>query len=295
MESNYLIKEQLDPDSTRSTEPDACLEYSQYAERQPGVQEITVAEQEEIKFEGIPRIPLERKMVDGNRFYILDGIDMISVTSILKKLTQPGIDKWRNRIGNDQANIISSNAAEKGTIIHEICEMYLRHAQPTHDGATIHTEQQLNKFPLTSYIQTQFLDKCIEHQLCEYFNEAFLPMIKRISNVNYQEVQLYSRKYKYAGTVDCIAQFDNTLSIIDFKTSKNQKLKKYIDSYFLQTAAYSIAYHELTGINIEQLVILIGVATSPYSYQIFTENINNIYYKTGKSWKDSFIDLVSDK
>ena len=245
------------------------------------------------QFEGIPSIPLERRMIDGNRFYFLDGIGMVSVTSILKKVTQPGIDKWRSRIGNEQADMISYNAAEKGTIIHEICEMYLRHAQPTHDGASIDTEQP-NKFPLTLYIQKQFLDKCIEHELCEYFNEAFLPMLKRISNVNYQEVQLYSRKYKYAGTVDCIAQFDNTLSIIDFKTSKSPKFKKYIDSYFLQTAAYSIAYHELTGINIEQLVILIGVSTTPYSYQIFTENINNIYYKTGKSWKDSFIDLASE-
>lgn len=247
----------------------------------------------DIIYEGIPIVPFERISKSNNRYYIIDNIEMPSVTTILKKLSQSGIDKWKARIGINEANIICNNAAERGTIVHEMCEKYLQ--SKTNLCVSLEDENcnNNNLINIGKHLNPDYIQKCKEQDLCTYFNNSFRPMLLNISNIKYQEVQLYSRKHVFAGTVDCIADYDNIPSIIDFKTSQKPKLKKYIDSYFLQTAAYSIAYEELTGICIENLVILIGIA-STQKYQIFIENINNKWPMTGMSWKDSFIKLAND-
>lgn len=257
---------------------------------------------EDIVYEGVPSQPFDRLMINGNRFYVIDGnLYIPSVTTILKCVSQDGINAWRKRIGHEQANIISNSAAQRGTIMHEICEIYIKNQhqiqlkQVTLNSTATQACEESGSFDehisILPHITPSFVDEIRSKDLCTYFNHAFLPMLARISNVKYQEVQLYSRTHKFAGTVDCIADFDQVPSVIDFKTSSKPKLKKYISSYFLQTAAYSIAYRELTGINLENLVILIGV--HPNTHQVYIENINNIYPATGLSWRESLIQLAN--
>jgi genome maintenance exonuclease 1 len=74
-----------------------------------------------------------------------------------------------------------------------------------------------------------------------------------------QECPLYSNQLKVAGRVDCIAEFDGELSIVDFKTSGRVKERDEISSYFMQEAAYAIMFEERTGITINQLVTLMVV------------------------------------
>ena len=74
-----------------------------------------------------------------------------------------------------------------------------------------------------------------------------------------QETFLYSDKLKCAGQVDCIAEFDGELSIIDFKTSRKEKKEEWITSYFIQASFYAAAFLERTGIAIKQAVIIITV------------------------------------
>ena len=84
-------------------------------------------------------------------------------------------------------------------------------------------------------------------------------LLQRVDNIHAQEVPLYSKFLGLAGRVDCVAEFDGKLSIIDFKTSRLPKKKEWIKDYFLQACAYSIMWEERTGIPISQLVILIDV------------------------------------
>jgi genome maintenance exonuclease 1 len=95
--------------------------------------------------------------------------------------------------------------------------------------------------------------------------EMFLPLkpyLNRINNIHYQECALWSLKLEMAGRVDCIAEFDGVLSVIDFKTSKRIKKKEDIDSYFAQCVAYACMYEELIGRGIDQIVIIMAVENS---------------------------------
>ena len=87
--------------------------------------------------------------------------------------------------------------------------------------------------------------------------EQFKSFVEKIDNIRAQEVPLYSDALKMAGRVDCVADYDGTLSIIDFKTSKAEKKEEWIESYFAQATAYAIMWKEMTGETIEQVVILV--------------------------------------
>lgn len=211
-------------------------------------------------------IEYKRIMFQNNRFYNINSNWYPSVTSILKQLNEEGIEKWKQKIGKEQADIIIKNATERGTIIHLYCELYLK-----------------NNYSLKHINDNN-------ENLLNYFNKTFINSLNKITNIKMIEETLINHTYQYAGTVDCIAEFNNTLSIIDFKTSEKPKLINYITSYFLQTTAYSLAYKEMTGILIEQIVIIIGIY-STMETQIFTENINNNCTLFNLSWKDTFLKL----
>ena len=112
--------------------------------------------------------------------------------------------------------------------------------------------------------------------MCEYFlnnkevtkdNREFLPyclftqikdVIKtNINNIYAQECGLWSDKYKVAGRVDCIAEYNNIPSIIDFKTSKSERNDDWNLEYYIQASAYAEMFEERTGTPIEQIVILV--------------------------------------
>ena len=83
--------------------------------------------------------------------------------------------------------------------------------------------------------------------------------LNRIDNIRMQEAGLYSHQLKVAGRVDCIAEYNGVPAVIDFKTSNNNKDKSMIGDYFKQCTFYAIAWHELTGEAIEDIVILMNV------------------------------------
>ena len=89
------------------------------------------------------------------------------------------------------------------------------------------------------------------------FNQLRNRPLQRINNIHAQECGLYSDKYKVAGRVDCIAEYNNVLSIIDFKTSTSERNDEYNENYYIQTAAYAEMYEERTGIPTDQIVILV--------------------------------------
>jgi len=182
----------------------------------------------------------------GRKYYTETGAAYPSVTTVLGVLSRDSIKAWRKRVGNEEANKISGQAATRGTKIHLLCEKVL-------DNEEIDTSK------------ISLLD-------LEIWNE-FKPLLNRINNIHAQEIALYSDHLRLAGRVDCIAEFDGKLSIIDFKTSKKPKKKEWIENYFAQAAAYSIMYEERTGIPINRSVIMIAVEGD--DPQIFIERRDN--------------------
>ena len=84
------------------------------------------------------------------------------------------------------------------------------------------------------------------------------PYIDQINNIHCLETVLYSSKYKLAGQVDCIAEYNGKLSVIDFKTANKERKEEWIDNYFLQCTAYGLMYEELFKKEIDQIVVIIG-------------------------------------
>ena len=104
-----------------------------------------------------------------------------------------------------------------------------------------------------------------------------------------QECPLYSDYLGIAGRVDCVAEYNGKLSIIDYKTSGKLKKKEWIGNYFQQAAAYCVMFEERTGIPVDQIVIVVAVE-SESNAQIFVEKRDNYIgecMETMKIYKES--------
>jgi ATP-dependent exoDNAse (exonuclease V) beta subunit len=84
------------------------------------------------------------------------------------------------------------------------------------------------------------------------------PYVDQINNIHLLEAIMYSHKLTVAGQVDCVAEYNGKLSVIDFKTANKERNEEWIDNYFLQTTAYAIMYEEIFKTPIEQIVILLA-------------------------------------
>lgn len=189
---------------------------------------------------------LETETINGNRHYVTPNGKLPSITTVLSILSRDGIKAWRKRVGEAEANKISTKAARRGTKVHAMCEDYIN-----------------NDLDAKKYLPS---DR-------ETFNSLKPVLDEHLDNVYAQEVPLWSDYLGVAGRVDCIAEWDNKIAVVDFKTSRKLKKKEYISSYFMQAAAYAVMWEERTGIPINKIVILIAVdGEEP---QIFEERRDN--------------------
>ena len=178
-------------------------------------------------------LDLKTENVDGKRHYVTpDGNKYISITTLLSNLSKAGIPAWRKRVGAEEANRISTKASRQGTGVHSICESYIKNE----DG---------------------FLDGRMPNEV-EMF-QSIESLLDCIDDVHCVEGALYSDELKLAGRTDLIAEFDNQLAVIDYKTSRKIKTWEMCHSYFMQGAFYAMAYEERTGIPINNIVIIMAV------------------------------------
>ena len=149
---------------------------------------------------------------DGRRYVTLDGNAYPSVTTVLSIINEDKIAAWRAKVGEEKANRIGTQAANRGTAVHSIIEKYL-HNEDTSDFMP-HIQQSLQNLK---------------------------PLIdKHVTKVFATECPLYSDHLKLAGTCDAIVEWDGVPTIVDWKTSRRPKKKTDIPNYFAQLAAYAV-------------------------------------------------------
>ena len=190
---------------------------------------------------------LKAVTLESGRTYATPKGNYPSITTVLGKLSKEAIMAWRDRVGHDVANQISRKAAMRGTAVHALCELYVNN----------HPEYSRGVMP----------------NILHDFNRIKDILDTRIGVVYGQELPLYSDHLKVAGRVDCVAEFDGKLSIIDYKTSRKTKKKSWIEQYFMQECFYAIAWEERTGQPITQLVTIISVDDA--EPQVFIEHRDN--------------------
>lgn len=180
----------------------------------------------------IPKLGVEEN--DKGRFYITpSGHRYPSITTMLGKLNERKFLQWEEAVGVDEANRVKRHASARGTIVHSLIEDYINGTDINHR-------------------------KLMPHQL-QGFNAIRKSLDFSLGKVLLQEKAIYSDFLRLAGRVDCIAEFDGKLSIIDFKTSNKPKSLEDISSYFIQCAFYSAALYERTRKEAKQLVIIMAV------------------------------------
>ena len=176
---------------------------------------------------------LKRETIDGVRYYSVPDeeelLKFVSITSITSHYNKQIFLDWRKRVGNETADKITKAATTRGTDMHTLTEYYLKN-------------EELPKVPPIS----DFLFKISKGKL------------NKISKIRTLEGALYSKQLGIAGTVDCIAEYNDELAIIDFKTSKKPKPREWIEHYFVKAMAYGCMLYELTGISVKKLVIIMA-------------------------------------
>ena len=208
---------------------------------------------------------LKAKTTEQGRRYFVEGNAYPSVTTVIGEMKKKSILEWRRKVGEEEANSISKRATTRGNKCHKLAEDYLS-----------------NK-PLDRY-RDDVLSLGMFHQI--------RPYIDKINNIHALEESLYSHTLKLAGRVDCIAEYDNELAIIDFKTSTKYKREEWIQDYFSQETAYAIMFQELTGLKVKQLVTIIAVETG--TPQVFVKKDILTYVPKLKEYIDYYKDKHGD-
>ena len=177
--------------------------------------------------------PLDRETIDGVRYYDVPDTEgftkLVSITSVTSWINREIFRAWRAKVGNEQADKVTKAATSRGTDMHTLAENYL-----------------LNK------------DLPSVQPLSEFLFKQSKPKLDLIDNIHAIEKPLYSLKLGVAGTVDCIAEYEGELAVIDFKTSKKPKPRKWIDHYFVQCAAYACMLYEMKEIPVKKFVIIMS-------------------------------------
>ena len=178
-----------------------------------------------------PEIPkIKQVNIDGVRYYDTPDGTLISITSLLKNFTPQGILDWREAVGEEVANEVMRAAADRGSKVHKIIENCLSNK----------SENDLvgNYGELASRMFSQMI-----------------PAIDKIDRIRALEQGLYSTRFGIAGRVDCIAEYDKELTVIDFKTSTRKRDERN-ETHLVQASFYSLAWEERTGEKVNQIAIL---------------------------------------
>ena len=197
------------------------------------------------------------KRIDGMRFYEVDGKAFPSITTVLGAIPKPGLDAWRKSVGEEAAKWEMNRAARRGSATHTLVEQYLKGETPS-----IRDVLPLGMFRLLK------------------------PYLEQIDNIHALEQIMYSKKLTIAGQVDCIAEYNGKLSVIDFKTANKERTDSWNENYYIQCTAYAIMYEELFDTPIEQIVIL--QAGEDGSAKSFIKNKADYEEKLGKVIQDFY-------
>ena len=178
-----------------------------------------------------PEIPkIKQVNIDGVRYYDTPDGTLISITSLLKNFTPEGILEWRKAVGEEVANEVMRAAADRGSKVHKIIENCLSN-KPENDLVGNYGELAARMF------------------------SQMVPALDKIDRIRALEKGLYSTRFGIAGRVDCIAEYDKELTVIDFKTSTRKRDERN-ETHLVQASFYSLAWEERTGEKVNQIAIL---------------------------------------
>ena len=203
----------------------------------------------------------------GRKYVGEDNNPVPSVTTILGDTgDKTALINWRKRVGDAEANRISTESAGLGTKVHNALEKYI-----------LLEEYEIKGNNHISVMAKNMVDEMIDKGL------------SKVDEIYGVEVGLIAQGL-YAGTADGIGMWEGEEAIIDFKTSKKIKPRKWIEDYFMQGCAYALAHNEMMGTEIRKVVILMVDRDSNFKeYTIKDEEFDAYCDK----WSDRLADYYN--
>lgn len=208
---------------------------------------------------------LKAELFLGSRYYRTPAGDVYpSVTTVTALESREGVAKWRARVGDEEADQVARYTRVRGEMLHSLCEKYINNDL---------TQDDIKNSPGV---------------VAELFKTIQPVIDSRVGLIHAQEKPLFSDRLKLAGRVDLVAEFDGKLSIVDFKTSLQEKREEYVQKYFMQCFAYACLWQERTGQQIDDIAVIIacdgGIA------QVFQKGISEKrkYIKDLMGWRKIF-------
>ena len=201
---------------------------------------------------------LKRQSVDGKRLYENPYGDPVpSVTTILGA-TQPAekrqaLANWRKRVGDEEAQRITTTAANRGTVMHNILEHWALGEYETYNPGNNIVHRQAKEM-------AKVVIENIENDIDEIWG----------TEVNLCAANLY------AGTTDLVGMYKGKPTIMDFKQTNKPKKREWIDDYFLQGAAYGLAHNEMFGTDIKKIAIF--MCSGDCEWQLFESEEDEFSY-----------------
>lgn len=177
----------------------------------------------------------------GRVYLTADGNKYPSVTTVVGMHKQKELKAWRDRVGQDEAAQITKRAGLRGSAVDKLCEQYIT------DGNAVPSDFDADIF------------------------NSMVPHLEQINNIHCMKVRMQSNILKVAGEPDIICEYNKQSTVLDFKTSLRIKKAEWIESYFMQCAAYALMFWEATQIVIPQITIVMGVDNE--DCQIFLEPV----------------------
>ena len=201
---------------------------------------------------------IKRVQENGLRFYqVTEGSKIVaklpSVTTILGETKdKSGLEKWRKRVGEKEADRISNLSMSRGTIMHRLIELYKTKTKGESQDRLVElkeiakTDDEVNEFSEDENGEL-YLEEAWKFFYKFWFNSA--DYFDRIKEVVEAETFLWTTKAGgWAGTVDNVSQLvDDKIMIIDYKNSRKPKREDWVQDYYMQAAAYFIAYWDMSG------------------------------------------------
>tara|TARA_R110000868_G_scaffold126949_1_gene334312 strand:+ start:188 stop:877 length:690 start_codon:yes stop_codon:yes gene_type:complete len=219
------------------------------------------------RFKLFDAVDLQTETIDGERHYVIAPDKKYkSVTSVLSQLTKQHINEWRKKVGEEEANKISTSASNRGTKLHTFCEHYLN--EDVKFIEQISTEAVANPFSQSA-------------KTIELFNSIKHVVDEGIEIIYDQEFALYSDVLKTAGRCDLFCSFNGFNTVLDFKTSSKPKKEEWIENYFIQCTAYAMMIGERYNINVPRIAVLIAVENEPYQ----------LFFKSTQRYKDRVLEV----
>ena len=177
----------------------------------------------------------------GMRWYEVPGGEKYpSITSVLGKRPdkQKGLQEWRDRVGEHEANKIARKGANRGTAFHNIVEDFLT----------------LDREPFEYKLENDHKSRNL--LAWAMFGQAKVWIEESVGDIFLMEQSMYSARYKVAGRCDLIAMFDGVPTVVDWKTAAIMKRDEWNEDYYVQCAAYASMYSDYTGDQIDDLAIV---------------------------------------